>query len=94
MPPAISELELTRFRGLGDVALRELGRVNLVVGENNSGKTSVLEALALAANPLEPLELGGRRRQARAVPLTFSNDCGANPLAVPTTRERGTLDLL
>jgi hypothetical protein len=69
MPPVISELELTRFRGLRHVALRELGRINLVVGENNSGKTSVLEALALATNPLEPwnwMDVAGRREPSRS----------------------------
>jgi energy-coupling factor transporter ATP-binding protein EcfA2 len=44
--------------------LQELGRINILVGPNNSGKTSVLEALALLCDPLYPYEwlsLVGRR---------------------------------
>jgi hypothetical protein len=50
----ISELEVTQYRGLRDFSLKGLGRVNLLVGENNSGKTSALEAISLAASPLDP----------------------------------------
>src|ERR1039457_1926958 len=32
------------YRGLSNYEVRDLGRVNLLVGKNNSGKTSVLEA--------------------------------------------------
>jgi hypothetical protein len=48
-----TELGIQRFRGLRDVVLRDLGRVNILVGPNNSGKTSVLEALSIAANPFD-----------------------------------------
>ena len=50
----MSELEVTRYRGLQGFSLRDLGRVNLIVGPNNSGKTSVLEAISIAAAPLDP----------------------------------------
>jgi len=56
MAYAISQLEIKGFRGLRGLALRDLGRVNVLVGENNSGKTSVLEALALAAAPADAWE--------------------------------------
>lgn len=51
----IANLHIERFRGIRDVELNDLGQVNLVVGQNNAGKTSVLEALAIYANPLDPL---------------------------------------
>jgi hypothetical protein len=54
MPLPFTELAIHRFRGLRDVVLRDLGSVNIFVGTNNSGKTSVLEALSLAANPFDP----------------------------------------
>ncbi|HVK71617.1 MAG TPA: AAA family ATPase [Polyangium sp.] len=44
-------LDIQGFRGFSKLALEDLGRVNLVVGKNNTGKTSLLEALTLLANP-------------------------------------------
>jgi len=43
----ISTLELRQFRGLEHVRFGNLGRANLIVGGNNTGKTSVLEALTV-----------------------------------------------
>lgn len=42
-----------RFRGLHGLQLEGLGRINLLVGPNNSGKTSLLESLACYCNPLD-----------------------------------------
>lgn len=47
----ITSLDISRFRGIRDLSLPQLGRINLVVGDNNSGKTSVLEALQLLRSP-------------------------------------------
>lgn len=44
------------FRGLRQLRLENLGRINLLVGENNCGKTSVLEAMSILCRPLEPME--------------------------------------
>ena len=44
-------LDIQHFRGFGKLALEGLGRVNLVVGKNNTGKTSLLEAITLLADP-------------------------------------------
>ena len=43
----ITELELKNFRGFGQLKLTGLGPVNLIVGTNNVGKTSLLEAVSL-----------------------------------------------
>ena len=40
-------VSIRRFRGLEHVELEDLGAVNLLVGANGSGKTSVLEAIFL-----------------------------------------------
>lgn len=48
----LDEFFIQRFRGLRDLKLEKLGQVNLLVGNNNSGKTSVLEALSLYCDPL------------------------------------------
>lgn len=46
-PHVIHQLEITNFRALERFQMDGLGRVNLLVGTNNSGKTSVLEAIAM-----------------------------------------------
>lgn len=57
MKPQISNLEINAFRGLKNVALSDLGMVNLIVGFNNSGKSSILEAIEYFCRPLDPLAL-------------------------------------
>ena len=42
-----SDLHVQRYRGLDGLALGGLKRVNLIVGVNNAGKTSLLEAIYL-----------------------------------------------
>ena len=42
-----SDLHVQRYRGLDGLALDGLKRVNLIVGVNNAGKTSLLEAIYL-----------------------------------------------
>jgi len=50
-------IRIQNFRGFQSFELNNLGRLNLLVGTNNSGKTSVLEAIQLlcSRNNLEPL---------------------------------------
>jgi predicted ATP-dependent endonuclease of OLD family len=48
-----TDLHITDFRGITNLRLSGFNRVNLIVGENNTGKTSLLEALALVASPKE-----------------------------------------
>ena len=48
----ITDLTIASFRNLKDLVLKDLGQVNLLVGENDSGKTSALEAIALYCQPL------------------------------------------
>lgn len=45
----LGSLGIQNFRALENLTLGELGRLNLLVGKNNSGKTSVLEAIRLLA---------------------------------------------
>lgn len=55
-PQNIFKLEtftVEQFRGLRDLQLKGLSRINLFVGSNNSGKSSLLEAIACYCNPLE-----------------------------------------
>jgi len=48
----IDDFTIHRFRGLRDLKIEKLGQINLFVGNNNSGKTSVLEALSIYCDPL------------------------------------------
>lgn len=41
----LDSLEIHNFRGLRDLRIKDLGRANLIVGNNNVGKTTVLEVL-------------------------------------------------
>ena len=50
----ISSFRIEGFRGFQDFQVGGLGRVNLFVGANNSGKTSLLEALYLLASRADP----------------------------------------
>jgi ABC-type cobalamin/Fe3+-siderophores transport system ATPase subunit len=43
----INSLEIEGFRALNRLTLPKLGRVNLFVGKNNSGKSSLLEAIRI-----------------------------------------------
>ncbi|MEG5038296.1 MULTISPECIES: AAA family ATPase [unclassified Microcoleus] len=52
----LDNLTIHRFRGLRDLHLHDLGQINILVGGNNSGKTSVLEAISTYCRPLDPLE--------------------------------------
>jgi predicted ATP-dependent endonuclease of OLD family len=49
----LENVTIHQFRGLRDLELKDLGRINLLVGLNNSGKTSVLEALSVYCHPLD-----------------------------------------
>lgn len=51
MADFISNLNIKSFRGISDLELRELNKINILTGDNNSGKTSVLEVLESLTQP-------------------------------------------
>ncbi|MEI7866496.1 MAG: AAA family ATPase [Candidatus Methylumidiphilus sp.] len=53
----INNLKIQNFRILQDFEVRKLGRINLIVGKNNSGKSTVLEALRIFAGRANPILL-------------------------------------
>jgi hypothetical protein len=53
----ISSIQIQGYRGFERFSMDKLGRLNLLVGTNNSGKTSVLEALYLLSSRGDPTAL-------------------------------------
>ena len=59
-----SSLRIHGYRGLDSFTMQGLGRINLLVGTNNSGKTSILECIEFlrsAGNPYVLSSIVGRR---------------------------------
>ena len=59
-----SSIRINGYRGLDSFRMERLGRANLLVGTNNSGKTSILECIELLRSPGNPHVLSsiiGRR---------------------------------
>ena len=64
MSQLFDRLQISGYRALQLVNLSQLGQVNIFVGDNNAGKTSILEAISILCNPLDPfqwLEVSQRR---------------------------------
>lgn len=61
-------LSLENFRGFENLCLEGLQRVNLIVGRNNAGKTSLLEGIALLADPGQLQQMGGLLRTQASPP--------------------------
>jgi energy-coupling factor transporter ATP-binding protein EcfA2 len=53
----LNSLEIQRFRCFRELRIGHLGRVNLIVGKNNVGKSTILEALRLFAKPASLVDL-------------------------------------
>ena len=50
----IRSIELERFRAFRALQIKGLGRVNLITGKNNTGKSSILEALRILTSDAAP----------------------------------------
>lgn len=78
---ALGSFRIDGFRTFSELTLRELAKLNLIVGKNSAGKTTVLEALRLylAEDYLqsvgqilasrEELDLRGKRRTDSGIPI-------------------------
>lgn len=53
----LESLEIQRFRAFQHLTIGHLGRVNLIVGKNNVGKSSLLEALRFYAQRASPIAI-------------------------------------
>lgn len=80
MTQVFDYLQVSGYRGLEMAELSQLGAVNIFVGNNNSGKTSLLEAISILCNPLDPfrwLEVSQRRLYLGRTPMVFRPDLEA-----------------
>lgn len=68
----LSKLVLKGYRGFEDYRLDSLTRVNLLVGANNSGKTSILEAIHLLVSGGDPMVLSGIARRRGEINIGLS----------------------
>ena len=66
--PQITNFTIHQFRGIKNLTLQDLSNVNILVGANNSGKTTILEAIEIYCHPLQPLILynTSRRREIKS----------------------------
>ena len=93
-----STLILSGYRGLNSFHIEGLGRVNLLVGKNNSGKTSILECVELLRTAGSPSVLSSivrwrgewgqpekRRTPTINVPHLFPNHKLGNKIGIEAT---------
>lgn len=53
----LKSLSIVNFRNFKELQLSKLGRINLITGKNNSGKTSILEAIETLVSAYNPTSL-------------------------------------
>ena len=63
----LNSLSIKNFRGIDQLTINPLGRVNLIAGKNGTGKTTVLESLWILSAPDVP-ELAVRVSAFRGLP--------------------------
>ncbi|WP_088225731.1 AAA family ATPase [Desulfosporosinus sp. FKB] len=51
MTKHITELNIKTYRGISNLKIKDFGEFNIFVGDNNCGKTSVLEVLKILSQP-------------------------------------------
>lgn len=79
----INSLKISAFRGIKDLELEKLNHINIISGDNNSGKTSILEAISILKNPLSVYDLIRVSRIRETRPGLFSSspfECFLNML--------------
>ncbi|MCU0239412.1 MAG: AAA family ATPase [Pyrinomonadaceae bacterium] len=70
----LDSLEIKGYRCFEHLTIEKLGRVNLIVGKNNVGKTALLEALWIWANKGDKINDILIRRDENSSPPNFSKD--------------------
>ncbi len=101
--PAISSIHIRNFKRIHSVDI-ELGDITYLVGGNNSGKSSVLQAIHTGFSCAQlSLERGNRKNPVKALPeadLLYSptahfSDLGhSSPYRGPSTPDKGTIQFV
>lgn len=88
------KVEIERFRGIKYASIGELKQVNLFLGKNNCGKSSLLDALFLAtglSNPLLPINVnimrGYNKTSLKDLQLNFYNLDSTQPIHICVENE-------
>ncbi len=69
----LNKIRIENFRGFDSLELNELGKINVLLGRNNCGKTSILEALFLLIGMSNP-ELPENINRLRGILSSESNN--------------------
>jgi len=85
----IRQLYIKNFRGIQELLIKDIGKVNILLGKNNCGKSSVLDALYLLSCPTEPwnfVDINAARSYVRSGPhdleLNFYNCDMGSPIEI------------
>lgn len=97
----ITNIDIKRYRGIGSLSVNELNQVNVLLGNNNSGKSSVLEAIMIllgAAKPTLAIEMNVNRNYSNIQKddflLFFFNTQSEKPIQIAANfKDEGSRDL-
>lgn len=89
----INKLCIDGYRGIRQLKIGELKQVNLVVGDNNCGKTSVLEALQLLRTSGNLANVYRVARQRDSIALLGSNSIFDNFICMFPKNNSGKLEI-
>ncbi|SFR71192.1 AAA family ATPase [Anaeromicropila populeti] len=88
----ISEIYIENFRGVKNLKLNDLGKINIIAGANNTGKTSILEVIQSlkAPNDLKNWRIIGRREEnsPRIVTTIYDTMKSLFPINIEAVGER------
>ena len=59
----LTSLFIRNFRGIREGKIDNIGEVNILLGPNNSGKSTILESIYLASTAMSPMDMLGRNRK-------------------------------
>jgi energy-coupling factor transporter ATP-binding protein EcfA2 len=85
----LKRLKIERLRGISALELDDLCAVNVFIGENGCGKTTVLEAICLAARANQPGTVGTLGAWRELPPLSLASDSAIATLFFRADFENG-----